>query len=111
MVASQAAIAESAATIALEMAEIDRLGLDGQDRFYLDTLIRVCAGGPTGIDTIAATMNTAVDTLSDEVEPFLLRSELIVRTRRGRMATQNAYQHLNRQPPSAAQKNSPTLFD
>ncbi|MDG2014905.1 MAG: Holliday junction DNA helicase RuvB C-terminal domain-containing protein, partial [Pirellulaceae bacterium] len=84
---------------ALQMAAIDELGLDGQDRAYLDTLIRVCSGGPTGINTIAATMNLSVDTLADEVEPFLLRSELILRTSRGRTATLKAYSHLNITPP------------
>ncbi len=76
---------------ALRMAEIDELGLDRLDRKYLDTLIRVCGGGPTGIETIAATMNTSSDTLSDEIEPFLLRSELILRTPRGRVATARAF--------------------
>ena len=75
------------ARAALQMAEIDTLGLDRQDRRYLDTLIRVCMGGPTGIGTIAATMNTVSDTLADEVEPFLLRSELILRTPRGNLKT------------------------
>ena len=84
---------------ALEMAEIDELGLDGQDRNYLNTLIRVCGGGPTGIDTIAATMNASTDTLADDVEPFLLRSELILRTPRGLIATADAYAHLNLEPP------------
>jgi Holliday junction DNA helicase RuvB len=76
---------------ALKMAEIDEMGLDRQDRKYLDTLIRVCGGGPTGIDTIAATMNTPSDTLADEIEPYLLRSELILRTPRGRVATPRAF--------------------
>ncbi len=84
---------------ALKVAEIDVLGLDRQDRKYLDTLIRICLGGPTGIETIAATMNTASDTLSDEVEPFLLRCELILRTPRGRVATQKAYQHMELPQP------------
>ena len=84
---------------ALEVAEIDKLGLDRQDRQYLDTLMRICLGGPTGIETIAATMNTATDTLSDEVEPFLLRSELILRTPRGRIATQKAYGHMELPAP------------
>lgn len=79
---------------ALEMAEIDRLGLDRQDRKYLDTLIHICQGGPTGIETIAATMNTVSDTLTDEVEPFLLRKGLILRTPKGRRATPQGYQHL-----------------
>jgi len=78
---------------ALKMAEIDDQGLDRLDRKYLDTLIRICMGGPTGIETIAATMNASVDTLADEIEPFLLRSELILRTPRGRIATAKAFAH------------------
>ena len=93
---------------ALKMAEIDPLGLDRQDRRYLDTLIRVCLGGPTGIGTIAATMNTVVDTLEDEVEPFLLRSELILRTSRGRVATPKAFAHMDIEPPANDQMG---LFD
>lgn len=80
---------------ALAMAEIDPLGMDRQDRRYLETLVRVCGGGPVGIETIAATMNTSADTLEDDVEPFLLRMELILRTPRGRIAGPRAYQHLN----------------
>ena len=88
---------------ALEMAKIDSLGLDRQDQQYLDTLTRVCSGGPTGISTLAATMNTVTDTLADEVEPFLLRSELILRTPRGRMATAKAYKHLKMEPPEGGE--------
>ena len=92
---------------ALEVAEIDALGLDRQDRKYLDTLMRICLGGPTGIETIAATMNTATDTLSDEVEPFLLRSELILRTPRGRVATPKAYDHMKLPPPVPKEGQEP----
>jgi Holliday junction DNA helicase RuvB len=87
------------AQAALAMAEIDVLGLDRQDRRYLDTLIRVCLGGPTGIGTIAATMNTVTDTLEDEIEPFLLRMELILRTPRGRVATAKAFAHMKLPAP------------
>jgi Holliday junction DNA helicase RuvB len=79
---------------ALQMIGIDPLGLDKQDRGYLDTLTRIFAGGPAGLEAIAHTMNVSSDTLEDEVEPFLLRSELILRTRRGRIATDKAYAHL-----------------
>ncbi|MHB8969316.1 MAG: Holliday junction branch migration DNA helicase RuvB [Pirellulaceae bacterium] len=82
------------AQAALNMAGIDAAGLDSQDRRYLDTLIRVFEGGPAGVEAIAHTMNTAADTLEDEVEPFLLRTEFVVRTPRGRTATSKAYQHL-----------------
>lgn len=88
------------ARAALEMAGIDDLGLDRQDRKYLDTLVRICGGGPSGIETIAATMNTSSDTLEDEVEPFLLRSELILRTPRGRIATVKGFEHMNAVPPA-----------
>ena len=100
---AQGKITLEVANDALKMAEIDGLGLDRQDRRYLDTLIRVCLGGPTGIGTIAATMNTVTDTLADEVEPFLLRSELILRTPRGRVATLKAFAHMNLEPPANGQ--------
>lgn len=102
-------ITKQVAQAALKMAEIDSLGLDRQDRRYLDTLIRVCLGGPTGIGTIAATMNTVTDTLADEVEPFLLRSELILRTPRGRVATAKAFAHMNLEPPK--HNRQPGMFD
>ena len=105
---AEGAITLEVARDALKMAEIDGLGLDRQDRRYLDTLIRVCLGGPTGIGTIAATMNTVVDTLADEVEPFLLRSELILRTPRGRVATPKAFAHMKIDPPANDQMG---LFD
>jgi holliday junction DNA helicase RuvB len=84
---------------ALAMQEVDEEGLDKRDRQYLETLIRVFGGGPTGVEALAATMNTPVDTLSEEVEPYLLRREFIVRTPRGRRTTTRALTHLNILPP------------
>ena len=81
------------------MLGIDQLGLDPQDRKYLETILRVFHGGPAGVEAIAHTMNAALDTLVDEVEPFLLRSELVVRTPRGRKLTTKAYEHLGATPP------------
>lgn len=86
------------AQAALRMSGVDDLGLGRQDRAYIETLIRVFGGGPAGIDAIAHTMNIESDTLEDEVEPFLLRSELVVRTPRGRVVTTKAYQHLQIPP-------------
>lgn len=77
---------------ALAMRGVDSEGLDVQDRRYLETLVRVFGGGPTGVEALAATMNIATDTLSEEVEPFLLRKELIIRTPRGRQATVRGFQ-------------------
>ncbi|XZE37085.1 Holliday junction branch migration DNA helicase RuvB [Pirellulaceae bacterium SH501] len=76
---------------ALEMMGIDTIGLDRQDRRYLETLIRVFHGGPAGVEALGHTMSVSSDTLEDEVEPFLLRSELIIRTQRGRCATPRAF--------------------
>jgi Holliday junction DNA helicase RuvB len=98
------------AQAALVMAEVDGEGLDKQDRRYLETLIGVFGGGPTGVEALAATMNLPADTLSDEIEPYLLREQFIIRTPRGRLATARAYLHLGKpvkQPP----EEQPTLFD
>ncbi len=76
---------------ALEMMGIDAIGLDRQDRRYIETLIRVFHGGPAGVEALGHTMSVSADTLEDEVEPFLLRSELIIRTQRGRCATPKAF--------------------
>lgn len=85
---------------ALKMQEIDQQGLDRQDRRFLETLIRVFGGGPVGVEAIAATMNVSVDTLAEDVEPFLLRREYIVRTPRGRRATARGFEHLGLTRPS-----------
>src|SRR5438105_12854576 len=97
------------AKAALAMAEVDGEGLDKQDRRYLETLVGVFEGGPTGVEALAATMNLAVDTLSDEVEPYLLREQFVVRTPRGRLATARAYQLLGR--PMKKPPDEPSLFD
>jgi holliday junction DNA helicase RuvB len=86
------------ARAALHMADVDNLGLDKQDRRYLETLIGVFSGGPTGVEALAATMNLPGDTLSDEIEPYLLREQFIIRSPRGRMATPRAYEHLGKPP-------------
>lgn len=88
----------SLARRALDMWGIDPLGLDTQDRKYLETIARTFHGGPVGVEAVAHTMNTSPDTLEDEVEPYLLRSELVVRTPRGRKVTAGAYQHLGLEP-------------
>jgi Holliday junction DNA helicase RuvB len=85
---------------ALDMQEVDSEGMDRQDRRYLETLINVFKGGPTGAEALSATMNVALDTLTDEVEPYLLRRHFIVRTPRGRRATEDAYRHLGLTPPA-----------
>jgi holliday junction DNA helicase RuvB len=89
-------ITKELAQAALTMAEVDPEGLDKQDRRYLETLVGVFEGGPTGVEALAATMNLPTDTLSEEIEPYLLREQFIIRTPRGRSATPRAYQLLGR---------------
>lgn len=95
---------------AMEMQGIDTLGMDGQDRKYLETIIRVFDGGPVGVEAIAHTMNVPPDTLIDEVEPFLLRSELVVRTPRGRRVTGKALEHLGLTAGGSDQQRRGMLF-
>jgi holliday junction DNA helicase RuvB len=78
----------------LKLEGVDHLGLDDLDRKFLRILIDVYKGGPAGIETLAATLGEARDTLEDVVEPFLLRMGLLARTRSGRVATKMAYDHL-----------------
>jgi Holliday junction DNA helicase RuvB len=98
------------AKAALAMAEVDGEGLDKQDRRYLETIVGVFEGGPTGVEALAATMNLPADTLSDEVEPYLLREQFVVRTPRGRVATPKAYQLLGK-PPKKEGDASRSLFE
>jgi holliday junction DNA helicase RuvB len=98
------------ARAALEMAGVDTEGLGKLDRQYLDTLIRVFGGGPTGVEAMAHTMNVSPDTLADEVEPYLLRTEFVLRTPRGRVASEKAYRHLRLQPPKSPDDRQPPLF-
>ncbi len=89
---------------ALAMQGIDTRGLDPQDRKYLETIARVFGGGPVGVEAVAHTMNIATDTLIDEVEPYLLRSELVVRTPRGRKMTPAAFDHMGMAPPPSVEE-------
>jgi len=91
---------------ALKMEGVDQLGLGRLERKYLETLMRVFGGGPAGVEALAHTMNIAPDTLSDEIEPFLLRAELVIRSPRGRIATARAFDHMQfarpEKPPETA---------
>jgi Holliday junction DNA helicase RuvB len=95
---------------ALDILQIDALGLDLLDRNYLMTLVKHYDGGPAGIEAIAASMGHERDTLEDVVEPYLLQIGFVIRTPRGRLVRPAAYEHLGlplpRQPVDA-----PTLFD
>ncbi len=93
----------SVARDAMAMQGIDVLGLDPLDRKYLATIARVFDAGPVGVEAVAHTMNLAPDTLIDEVEPYLLRSALLVRTPRGRKLTPAGLEHLGLSSGSSAE--------
>jgi holliday junction DNA helicase RuvB len=78
---------------ALEMLEIDPLGLDFMDRKFLFTIMEKFGGGPVGIETLAAAVGEERDTLEDVYEPYLVKEGFVDRTPRGRIATQRAYEH------------------
>ncbi|HJJ12651.1 MAG: Holliday junction branch migration DNA helicase RuvB [Clostridia bacterium] len=83
------------AKIALNKLEIDDLGLDQTDRNILLTIIQKYAGGPVGIETLAATTGEEIETIEDVYEPFLMQIGFIARTPRGRVALPSAFEHLN----------------
>jgi holliday junction DNA helicase RuvB len=88
-------ITEGISDEALALLEIDAKGLDDLDRRVLRTIIEKFGGGPVGLDTIAASVGEASDTIMDVVEPYLLQLGFLDRTPRGRVATTLAYEHLN----------------
>ncbi len=85
---------------ALTMLQVDDAGLDHIDHKYLLGIIDRFKGGPVGLDTIAATIGEEAQTIEDVYEPFLLQQGFIQRTPRGRLATEKAYLHFNREVPS-----------
>lgn len=87
-------ITEEVAHTALDLMDVDTLGLDRVDRNILVTIIEKFGGGPVGLDTLAASIGEDAGTIEDVYEPYLLMKGLIDRTPRGRVATQIAYAHL-----------------
>ena len=87
-------ITEDVAVFALDLLEVDKYGLDQSDRRILRTIIEKFAGGPVGLDTLAAALGEDAGTLEDVYEPYLLKNGFLNRTARGRVATQTAYEHL-----------------
>jgi Holliday junction DNA helicase RuvB len=89
-----------AARAALEVYEVDPIGLDRLDRAVLSALCRRFGGGPVGLSTLAMTVGEEPDTVETVAEPYLVREGLVARTPRGRVATTTAWQHLGLEPPA-----------
>lgn len=87
-------ITEEVANFALDLLEVDKYGLDNSDRLVLLTLIEKFAGGPCGLDTLAAALGEDAGTLEEVYEPYLIQNGFIKRTPRGRVVTELAYKHL-----------------
>ena len=92
-------ITVEAAQEALDMLEVDELGLDHTDRTMLETMIHKFGGGPVGLDTLAASTGEDATTIEDVYEPYLLQLGFLMRTPRGRVCTQAAYEHLGLTAP------------
>ncbi|WP_428066707.1 Holliday junction branch migration DNA helicase RuvB [Candidatus Proelusimicrobium volucris] len=93
-------ITEEIAVMAMEALDIDKEGLDSVDKKILSALIEKFGGGPVGMENLAIAVSQETDTLTDAIEPYLIKAGFITRTPRGRVATQKAYDHLGRKNPN-----------
>lgn len=93
------AITGQVANVALDLMDVDKMGLDAIDRNLLYTMIEKFSGGPVGLDTLAAAVGEDAGTIEDVYEPYLLMNGFIDRTPRGRLVTQRAYHHLGLDAP------------
>ena len=109
-VRADGAISLALAREALEFEGVDPLGLDGQDREVLRTIIQVYGGGPVGIEALAATLNEEVDSLVEMVEPYLLKIGFLTRTQAGRRVTAQAAEHLGLAVPEHGGRGQGSLF-
>ena len=103
-VRADGAINAQVARDALDMLQVDELGLDELDRRVLETIVAKFDGGPVGLETIAASISEESDTIMDVVEPYLLQLGFLDRTPRGRVATRRAYEHLDLEYPEQTEQ-------
>lgn len=104
LVKGNSVITREDARFALSRLEIDELGLDETDRNLLRALIEKFGGGPTGLETLAATINEDANTIEDVYEPYLLQLGFIARTPRGRICLKDGYTHMGMQPSIKARR-------
>jgi holliday junction DNA helicase RuvB len=109
-VKADGAITEAVARDALAREGVDARGLDKLDRRFLEAIVDVYGGGPVGLEAVAATINDEAETLSEIVEPYLLKIGFVAREPRGRRVTREAYAHLGKQPPAGHAPGQSTLF-
>lgn len=93
-------ITEEIAVMAMDALDIDKEGLDSVDKKILSALIEKFDGGPVGMENLAIAVSQETDTLTDAIEPYLIKAGFITRTPRGRVATPKAYSHLGHKNPN-----------
>jgi Holliday junction DNA helicase RuvB len=103
LVEGWAMVDRAAADAALRRLDVDARGLDAMDRRYLRRIAEHHAGGPVGVETLAAALAEARDTLEDVVEPYLIQEGFVLRTSRGRMLGEAGWRHLGLKPPATPQ--------
>ncbi len=104
-------VTESVAVSAMDMLEVDPNGFDAMDRRLLLTIIEKFDGGPVGIESISAALGEERGTIEDVLEPYLIQQGFMMRTARGRVATNNAYLHFDLAPPARESTPELPLFD
>ncbi len=109
-VKSDGVISKEIADKALDLFNVDDHGFDAQDRRLLLTVIEKFEGGPVGVDTLSAAIGEERGTIEDVLEPYLIQQGYLMRTPRGRMATQLAYRHFGLPAPARASVSTPDLF-
>lgn len=107
-VRSKGRIDRKVARAALSVYDVDDLGLDRLDKAVLETIIRMYNGGPVGLSTIAVAVGEEPNTIEEVCEPFLVRTSMLARTPRGRVATARAWEHLGLTPPSSTSATGKT---
>jgi Holliday junction DNA helicase RuvB len=108
LVEGQIEINSKVADAALSRLEVDKIGLDNNDYRYLKFIADNYAGGPVGIETIAAALSEQRDSIEETIEPYLIQIGLLQRTQRGRVITNSAFEHLGLEKPKNLQVE---LFD
>ena len=109
-VKSDGVINRENANAALDMLSVDAHGFDHMDRRLLQAIIEKFGGGPVGIDSLATAIGEERGTIEDVIEPYLILQGFIMRTPRGRIATENAYRHFGLKHPESSSGGAPDLF-
>ena len=97
-------VTAAVADTALQRLEVDAIGLDQMDRRYLSCLAESYAGGPVGVETLAAVLSEQRDVLEEVIEPYLMQTGLLMRTPRGRCLSISGWEYLGVKPPATASK-------